>query len=238
MCEPCANRPEMRNCSQCRIALHHENLSRNRALEELARKTLPAVELERTGSRRGARPASNRWRGQVVRRPQPGDTVEPLTMLPTSDFLVDRVVTFNQLDGSNLYDLDEWDQDSEFPDFEDNLASDTWLDLEDDDEDVVEDEAETPSLVISPSRSNSSYTYYNARLRPQIVSGRGRPQHQHQHQSTSGPRRGQRRRSPHTGPAPLQAAPFTRSHYRGLGRHRPPVTDDGWSPAGQPRYLR
>ena len=68
MCELCANRPEMRNCSQCRMTLTHENLSRNRALEELARKTLPAVE-EEAGSRRGGRSRG----GQGARRRQQGD---------------------------------------------------------------------------------------------------------------------------------------------------------------------
>ena len=72
MCELCANRPEMRNCSQCRMTLSQENLSRNRALEELARKTLPPVEEETTANRRGGRSRG----GQGARRRQQGDSNE------------------------------------------------------------------------------------------------------------------------------------------------------------------
>ena len=50
MCETCAYRPEMIHCSQCRTPLYAYDgtvkLSRNRALEELARRTFPAVEEE------------------------------------------------------------------------------------------------------------------------------------------------------------------------------------------------
>ena len=52
MCETCAYRPEMIHCSQCRTPLYAPDgtmrLTRNRALEELASKTFPAVERERT----------------------------------------------------------------------------------------------------------------------------------------------------------------------------------------------
>ena len=52
MCETCAYRPEMIHCSQCRTPLYAPDgtmkLTRNRALEELASKTFPAVERERS----------------------------------------------------------------------------------------------------------------------------------------------------------------------------------------------
>ena len=99
-------------------------------------------------------------------------------------------MTFNHFDDSDM-DLEEWSL-GEYPYEEDVTdrdlaiqASDLWVDLEDDDEDEEDGEVASgsQSLVISPTRSNSSYTYYNARLRPQ-------------HPPPTRPRRGQRRRSP------------------------------------------
>jgi len=216
MCDCCANRPEMRNCSQCRVALHHENLSRNRALEELARKTFPVVQAENSGHRRG-QVRSGPTRGRLVTRRHEQ---------------VDRLLNFNHFDGS-VMDLEEWSQDRGYPFLEDgndgDLASptnDIWVDLEDE-----EEEEDGRSGVISPTRSNSSYTYYNARLRPQVqlLSGRVRPQ-QPQH---SRPRRGQRRRSPqyqaqyHHHHQP-QRPPYYRGRGQGGGRHR--EAWDVWSP--------
>ena len=43
MCGDCAERPELEICPQCRVVLAGR-LSRNRALEELARKTFPREE--------------------------------------------------------------------------------------------------------------------------------------------------------------------------------------------------
>ena len=55
MCESCTYRPEMNHCSQCRTPLYaHDGtvkLTRNRALEDLARNTFPPVERESTGGR-------------------------------------------------------------------------------------------------------------------------------------------------------------------------------------------
>ena len=45
MCGDCAERPELEICPQCRVVLAGR-LSRNRALEELARKTFPREEEE------------------------------------------------------------------------------------------------------------------------------------------------------------------------------------------------
>ena len=45
MCGDCAERPELEICPQCRVVLAGR-LSRNRALEELARKTFPQEEVE------------------------------------------------------------------------------------------------------------------------------------------------------------------------------------------------
>ena len=48
MCETCAYRPEMIHCSQCRTPLFVNGTvrrTRNRALEELARKTFPVAEV-------------------------------------------------------------------------------------------------------------------------------------------------------------------------------------------------
>ena len=120
-----------------------------------------------------------------------------------------------------------------------------WFDLEveeveDDDE---EDDRDAPSVVVSPSRSNTSSTYYNSRSRPQlqthILSGR-----RSQPPPASRPWRGQRRRSPlyhnhQTQTSPLQPNPVTRHFYRGVGRHRPPGAEEGRTPAGMPsRFFR
>ena len=43
MCGDCANRPELEVCPQCRMPLDGQ-ISRNRALEELARRTFPKEE--------------------------------------------------------------------------------------------------------------------------------------------------------------------------------------------------
>ena len=51
MCGYCADRPELTICPQCRVPLSG-NMSRNRALEELARRTFPE-EQEEAGARRG-----------------------------------------------------------------------------------------------------------------------------------------------------------------------------------------
>ena len=45
MCGDCAERPELEICPQCRVVLAGR-LSRNRALEQLARKTFPREEEE------------------------------------------------------------------------------------------------------------------------------------------------------------------------------------------------
>ena len=51
MCGDCANRPELEVCPQCRMPLDGQ-ISRNRALEELARRTFPKEE-EESRKRRG-----------------------------------------------------------------------------------------------------------------------------------------------------------------------------------------
>ena len=72
MCETCAYRPEMIHCSQCRTPLFAPNgtviLTRNRALEELARRTFPVSEEESSLTRsRGPRTMGGRGRGRGVR---------------------------------------------------------------------------------------------------------------------------------------------------------------------------
>ena len=69
MCESCTNRPEMVHCSQCRTPLYgHDGtvkLTRNRALEDLARNTFPAVVRQSTGGRgRGNRGGRRRGLGE------------------------------------------------------------------------------------------------------------------------------------------------------------------------------
>ena len=74
MCEDCAYRPELVHCSQCRTPLYaqdgEERLTRNRALEELARRTFPPGRGESTLGRglrnRGGR---GRLRGRASRAP-------------------------------------------------------------------------------------------------------------------------------------------------------------------------
>ena len=68
MCESCAYRPEMVHCSQCRTPLYGYDgtvkLTRNRALEELARRTFSVLEEESTGGRgRGRCRGTVRGRG-------------------------------------------------------------------------------------------------------------------------------------------------------------------------------
>ena len=54
MCQYCADRPELTICPQCRVPLSGQ-MSRNRALEELARRTFPEeLEAEEAGPRRSA----------------------------------------------------------------------------------------------------------------------------------------------------------------------------------------
>ena len=54
MCQYCADRPELTICPQCRVPLSGQ-MSRNRALEELARRTFPGeLEAEEAGARRSA----------------------------------------------------------------------------------------------------------------------------------------------------------------------------------------
>ena len=48
MCGDCTERPELEICPRCRVVLAGR-LSRNRALEELARKTFPYEEEEAAG---------------------------------------------------------------------------------------------------------------------------------------------------------------------------------------------
>ena len=64
MCETCAYRPEMVRCSQCRTPLYASDgtvkITRNRALEELARNTFPADEREPTVGRGRGRGLGNR----------------------------------------------------------------------------------------------------------------------------------------------------------------------------------
>ena len=77
MCSDCAYRPELVHCSQCRAPLYGqdgaERLTRNRALEELARRTFPPVEQEATVGRarglrnRGERGGRGRDRGTAAR---------------------------------------------------------------------------------------------------------------------------------------------------------------------------
>ena len=71
MCESCAYRPEMVHCSQCRAPLYAYDgtvkLSRNRALEELARTTFPVQE-EESAVGRGRDLASRGGRARVTGR--------------------------------------------------------------------------------------------------------------------------------------------------------------------------
>ena len=87
MCQYCADRPELTICPQCRVPLAGQ-MSRNRALEELARRTFPGeLEAEEAGARRSAgrgRPLqargvpSNRSRASRFRFVQnQGDTILP-----------------------------------------------------------------------------------------------------------------------------------------------------------------
>ena len=70
MCGDCANRPELEVCPQCRMPLDGQ-ISRNRALEELARRTFPKEE-EESRKRRGESGASNHQRTTSGRnRPRP-----------------------------------------------------------------------------------------------------------------------------------------------------------------------
>ena len=64
MCQYCADRPELTICPQCRVPLSGQ-MSRNRALEELARRTFPGEQetAEEVESRRGA----GRGRPQMTR---------------------------------------------------------------------------------------------------------------------------------------------------------------------------
>ena len=77
MCSDCAYRPELVHCSQCRAPLYGqdgtERLTRNRALEELARRTFPPVEQEaavgrgRSQRNRGERGGRGRERARTAR---------------------------------------------------------------------------------------------------------------------------------------------------------------------------
>ena len=71
MCETCAYRPEIVHCSQCRTSLFGPNdtvnLTRNRALEELARKTFPAAEESLLARCRGLRTRGGRGMGRGTR---------------------------------------------------------------------------------------------------------------------------------------------------------------------------
>ena len=70
MCGDCANRPELKVCPQCRMPLDGQ-ISRNRALEELARRTFPKEE-EESRKRRGESGANNHQRTNSGRtRPRP-----------------------------------------------------------------------------------------------------------------------------------------------------------------------
>ena len=70
MCGDCANRPELEVCPQCRVPLDGQ-ISRNRALEELARRTFPKEE-EESRKRRGESGANNHQRTNSGRtRPRP-----------------------------------------------------------------------------------------------------------------------------------------------------------------------
>ena len=69
MCEDCAYRPELVHCSQCRTPLYaqdgRERISRNRALEQLASRTFPAVQEQDTLAR-GNRGGRGRGRGRAT----------------------------------------------------------------------------------------------------------------------------------------------------------------------------
>ena len=65
MCGDCAERPELEICPQCRVVLAGR-LSRNRALEELARKTFPREE-EESRRLRAARGGAGAGAGGRVR---------------------------------------------------------------------------------------------------------------------------------------------------------------------------
>jgi len=75
ICGSCVDRPELRVCPQCRISLTGQ-LSRNRALEDLARKTFPkeaereAKKKARAGAGTGGGNRNNRNRQQGGRRQQ------------------------------------------------------------------------------------------------------------------------------------------------------------------------
>ena len=64
MCQYCADRPELTICPQCRVPLSGQ-MSRNRALEELARRTFP--EEQETVEEAEARRGSGRGRPQQAR---------------------------------------------------------------------------------------------------------------------------------------------------------------------------
>jgi len=64
ICGSCVDRPELRVCPQCRVSLTGQ-LSRNRALEDLARKTFPK-EAEREAKKRSRAGAGGGGRGRML----------------------------------------------------------------------------------------------------------------------------------------------------------------------------
>ena len=110
MCQYCADRPELTICPQCRVPLSGQ-MSRNRALEELARRTFPGeLEAEEAGPRRSAgrgRPTqargapNNRSRASRFRFVQnQGDTLNPLSHNMLTERL--QVATDNFLDSIRM----------------------------------------------------------------------------------------------------------------------------------------
>lgn len=64
ICGSCLDRPELRVCPQCRVSLTGQ-LIRNRALEDLARKTFP-MEEEREANERSRAGSGSSGRGRML----------------------------------------------------------------------------------------------------------------------------------------------------------------------------
>jgi len=230
MCGDCANRPELEVCPQCRMPLDGQ-ISRNRALEELARRTFPKEE-EESRKRRGESGAINHQRTNSGRtRPRPFSR-------PTSSRFgnvqsqVDQLINFTSLSLSNNLE-DEWansDEDwSDSPTIPDMVESgDTyWSD---------EEEQEVEEVFISSA---------GFRAPPAIQPSFRQHGHWAPGPLSRSPRRGNRRRSPILAPGVVSSrisppgtsssSTFSRGSDRGSRRNRP---RGQWGRPNDLRFLR
>ena len=101
MCEHCADRPELTICPQCRVPLQ-DRMSRNRALEELARRTFPGEAEDEAGPRRGG------GRGRALQArgaPSNRSRASRFRFVQNQGDLLDRTINTYFVDYSN----DVWD---------------------------------------------------------------------------------------------------------------------------------